>query len=98
MNRDCKKKEEQTGADRDSKKRDERTGGADRDSKKNGLRRADRDCREEHRSKSQDRKMVDRTNTHDERNKENNKRDSVLHKSYTKHTVQSYYEKRKNRN
>ena len=98
MDRDCNKKEEQTGADRDSKKRDERTGEADRDSKKNELRKADRDCREEHRSKSPDRKMVDRTNTQDDRNKENNKRDSVLHKSYTRHTLQSYYEKRKNRN
>ena len=97
MNRDCKKKEEQTGADRDSKKRDEWTRGADRDSKKDELRRADRDCREEHRSKSPDRKMVDRTNTQDDRNKENNKGDSVLHKSYTKHTLQSYYEKRNNR-
>ena len=97
MDRDCKKKEQQTGADRDSKKRDERTGGADRDSKKNELRRANRDCREEHRSKSPDRKMVDRTNTKDDQNKENNKRDSVLHKSYTRHTLQSYYEKRNNR-
>ena len=97
MDRDCNKKEEQTGADRDSKKRDERTGGADRDSKKNEMRRADRDCREEHRSKSPDRKMVDRTNTQDDLNKENNKRDSVLHKSYTRHTLQSYYEKRNNR-
>ena len=97
MDRDCKKKEEQTGAERDSKKRDERTGGADRDSKKNELRRADRDCREEHRNKSPDRKMVDKTNTKDDQNKENNKRDSVLHKSYTRHTLQSYYEKRNNR-
>ena len=97
MDRGDKKKEEQTGADRDSNKRDERIGGADRDSKKDEMRRADRDCREEHRSKSPDRKMVDRTNTKDDRNKENNKRDSVLHKSYTRHTLQSYYEKRNNR-